>query len=492
MLSTPLPRARRTMLVVPALLVASLTGIGHANPTYTETCYTVNSSIAIVTGDFNGDGKTDIAMNPSPPPGCGPPFFCIGLPIDIYLGNGDGTFTGPTQADMGKAFIQMTSGDLNGDGKIDLIGDLDPLSVIFGNGDGTFQAPQFYAGAGSGVAIGDLNGDGKPDVVAGASGGKREVMVWLNQGNGTLVPGTSQKLNDQPRSSALADLNNDGILDLIELTTGHAGVSTFLGKGDGKFRQRIDTTVPFFPGRSIAVPDLDGDGKRDLVVSLQADFGNGNQPSEFGKGLVTLRGNGNGTFQAPVQYPLAATGITNNLDVGDLNGDGSPDIAAGNYNAGSFTILYNNGAGAFPTTETRANSLGLGVNIDRIDGDARNDIVVDGCVYLNNGPPVANAIARAEGTPILTSPSRTTLAPNPLHNRGTLTFALDKGGLISAHLYDERGRRVGTLAESIWMPAGNHSLPIDRAKSGLTRGVYFYRIASDGAVRSGRFVVTDE
>src|SRR5262245_13141220 len=293
MLSTPLPPTRR-ILVASAILVAGLSSIGHANPTFTETCYTVNSSIAIITGDFNGDGKTDIVMNPSPPPGCGPPFFCIGLPADVYLGNGDGTFSGPTQADLGKPYIQMTSGDLNGDGKLDLVTDLDPLSVVFGNGDGTFQAPQTYAGTGNGVAVGDLNGDGKPDVVAGAAGGKREVAVFLNQGNGTLVAGTSQKLNDQPRSSALADLNNDGILDLIELTTGHSGVSTFLGKGDGKFRQRIDTTVPFFPGRSIAVADLDGDGKRDLVVSLQADFGNGNQPSEFGKGLVTLRGNGNG------------------------------------------------------------------------------------------------------------------------------------------------------------------------------------------------------
>ena len=479
-------RGLRTTAVLVVLSLASLATRSNADPTFTQSCYTVNSSIAIVTGDFNGDGKLDIAMNASPPQDCGPPFFCISQFIDVYLGDGSGGFSGPTQFNATTPYITLATADVNRDGALDFVTDQDPFSVVLGNGNGTFQAPQSYSGGGTGVAVGDLNGDAWPDVVTGASG-RKEIAVFLNHGDGTLMPAINYRSGDGVRLVTLADFDGDGVLDVAAASSNtlHPTISVLLGKGDGKFRMHQDTNIPFFPGRNIVAADLDGDGKLDLAVPLQGDFSN--QGGEFNKGLLTLHGNGNGTFAAPVLYPM--NGITNHLDVGDLNGDGSPDIVAGNYNAGTYTLLYNNGAGVFSSGGSFPNSLGLGVKVANINADSRLDFIVDGCVYLNKGPPLESAaVGAAKPTPI-TPAKEVGFSPNPVRQGGTLSFNLSKEGRVSVHLYDLRGRRVGTLLESAWMPAGVHSVTFDRAKTGVGSGLYFYRVITDESVRSGQFIV---
>jgi FG-GAP-like repeat len=148
-----------------------------------------------VAGDFNGDGKQDIA-------------FASSNGVSVQFGNGDGTFQAAVNSAPG--WSPAASGDFNNDGKLDLVAwNGTGLAILLGNGDGTFQTPALSYGAVAGqIAIGDFNGDGKLDVVT--SGGS----VFLGNGNGTLQP-ISTLFSPVGTGIAVGDFNGDGKADLV-------------------------------------------------------------------------------------------------------------------------------------------------------------------------------------------------------------------------------------------------------------------------------------
>ncbi len=253
-------------------------------------------------GDFNRDGKLDLIVNGA-----------IFLP-----GKGDGTFGTPVSLggdpNGPRSFV---TGDFNGDGKLDLLvvgnGFLEsqPMQMMLGNGDGTFQAPRHFWNLTSipdKIVAGDFNHDGKLDVAVTVN--PNGVAVLLGDGTGAFAPPVIYATDNLPDGLTVGDLNGDGKLDLV--ATG-SKVDVFLGKGDGTFPTRVDYSITGFPGQP-AIGDFNGDGKLDLAVS---GFGSG--PGYLG----ILFGNGDGTLQAPRIF--SATSLYDPVLVADLNGDGIDD-----------------------------------------------------------------------------------------------------------------------------------------------------------------------
>jgi hypothetical protein len=211
--------------------------------------------------DLRGNGKQDLVVAA----GCNPGYKCGQSPIAIFLGNGDGTFQPPQTYKVEGPANLAVAGDFNGDGKTDLAVDTcvlgsdgycsgnDQVGVLLGNGDGTFQSVKTYSDSGTmgafKVVAADFNEDGNQDLVLG-------VAVLLGNGDGTFQKMKSYGgLLGQP---TVGDINGDGKLDIV---TNDLGV--LLGNGDGTF-QPAGIYAP--SGGSILIGDLNGDGKQDVVV----------------------------------------------------------------------------------------------------------------------------------------------------------------------------------------------------------------------------------
>jgi hypothetical protein len=240
-------------------------------------------------------------------------------------------------------------GDFNKDGKLDMAICDDynnTVTIYFGNGDGTFQPPTnadvYQVGNQPlNIVVGDLNHDGYLDLVT-ADGLGSHISVLLGQANGLFAQAQQYATGGLPQSITIGDFNRDGNLDIATPNAGDNTVSVLLGNGDGTFKTHVDYPVGTKPF-DVKTADLNGDGILDLVAT------NLDGSAEFPSGSVSvLIGNGdpNGTFQTQVQY--AAPGGPNAVGVGDLNGDGHPDLLTSN-GATSFTVLLNSGTGTFPT-----------------------------------------------------------------------------------------------------------------------------------------------
>jgi photosystem II stability/assembly factor-like uncharacterized protein len=341
------------------------------------TGFSVNNPLSVAAGDFNLDGKPDLATS------------SIDSDIaSVVLGDGNGSFGAPTDFPVGQAPVFIAVGDFNRDGKPDLVtanSSSDNVSVLLGNGSGSFgAATDFPAGDNpSSVAVGDFNLDGKPDLVT-ANSSSDNVSVLLGNGSGSFGAATDFPAGDNPSSVAVGDFNLDGKPDLVTANGNSTNVSVLLGDGSGGFGAATDFPIGANP-YSVVVGDFNLDGKPDLAASV-ATFG-------FDSVSVLL-GNGSGSFGAAVNYSVGDDALS--VVVGDFNLDGKPDLAASNRMSHNVSVLLGNGSGGFGA----ATNFGSGTAPQRaavgdFNLDGRPDLVTANrsiasvFVLLNiNAPPL--------------------------------------------------------------------------------------------------------
>ncbi len=323
-------------------------GDGTFQPQVTYPVGTLPASI--VTADFNGDGKLDLAV-----------VNVDDNDIGILLGNGDGTFqpqvTYPVSVGIGYFFLpSLVLGDFNGDGNVDLaVGDLTAVFVLLGNGNGTFQSALQSTPGGYEMAVGDFNGDGIPDLVVtgGENDGVYGTFVLLGLGNGTFYLNATYPL---AVDVAVADLNGDGKLDLV--TTTSTTFTVQLGNGNGTF----GSPVSYGTGSgTLILADLNGDGKLDVASVVGCGVPCSEKPTLPGTVSVAL-GFGDGTFVGSTAgNPLPSPALLNGATLAaDFANNGVLDIvdAPGNPTSNTVTIAYGNGSGAFPTNTTLTTATG--------------------------------------------------------------------------------------------------------------------------------------
>ena len=360
-------------------------------------------SVSVATSDVNADGKADVLVTSQ----CDNANGCADGIVAVMLGNGDGTFHGAEMFMPGGSWAYAVAiGDLNGDGKPDLVvadqlpnGGGGSLGILLSDGDGTFQKALTYASGGPyvySVAISDVNGDGKPDlVVADYTAG---VGVLVGKGDGTFQPVVTYNSGGNYSYSILAaDVNHDGKPDLLvangcvtPTNCPNGGVGVLLGNGNGTFRPAVTYSSGGQNAYSVAVADLNGDGNSDLVVVNEYASATSSNGS-----IGVLLGNGDGTFQNEVSYNSGGY-QANAASVGDVNGDGKPDLLVSNacVNGGQcgngiIGVLLGNGDGTFQPLETVITPpMGLGaLVIADLNGDGRLDVAsgIGDFLLLGNG-----------------------------------------------------------------------------------------------------------
>ena len=461
------------------------------------------SPSAIVIGDFNGDGKQDIAVANSGSNN-----------VSILLGNGDGTFRPAENFDAGNSPSAILLGDFNGDGKVDLTlfqtGDPDhtttgSLSILLGNGDGTFRPPTNTAlsAFASTVVVGDFNLDKKADLIVGEIDRSPDTHIFnltlsllSGNGDGTFqAPHMFSTFPNGTNALLAADLNNDGKLDLA-VGNGFA-ISILVGKGTGTFLQGVTVALADgFTPDSVQAADLNSAGKQHLVVKsnhfMHSQDSEG--PSSNTDHVSLFLNNGNGTFQAEQILATASKGKSNvfapatgdSLDepiLGEFNGDRKLDLAYRRItlapfrvpplpNPTSLEMLLGRADGTM-SSALIISDPGPGLATGNLNGDNLSDLVALGTpnnnvLVLLNTSPASGAdlgIVQPGASPESAGVGGTLTYSAHVHNEGpqdatgvtftdtlpnTVTFVSAKssqGGCVQSH--GSVTCNIGSLADAI-------------------------------------------
>jgi hypothetical protein len=325
--------------------------------------------------DLNGDGKPDIVVANEQSKN-----------VMILLGDGKGGFTQAKGSPFpaGNLPNDIAIGDFNRDAKPDLAvanHEEKHFTVLLGNGNGGFTpapnspvtvevSPHVH-----GVATGDLNGDGNLDLVTD-SWANDQVVALFGDGKGNFrTPGTFIKVGKRPyQRHRVADVNGDGKADIITTNTEGNNVTVLLSDGGGGFKEPAGSPFPCGDAPfNVAVGDVNGDGKVDLTIVDSP----GSMAEGRGKdGLTVLLGNGNGGFTMLAGSPFATGRIPNRVAIGDVNGDGTADIAVSSPDANNITLFLMSSKGVASSSTIAVGGKPKGLAIRDLNGDGKADMAI--------------------------------------------------------------------------------------------------------------------
>ncbi len=396
----------------------------------------------VAIGDFNGDRKLDLALSRNSIPGT----------VSILLGVGDGSFPTHTEYPVGANPRTIAAADLNGDGKLDVLtadasNQYGTISVLLGNGDGTFQDDVDYAiGTSPTMVVKDFNGDGVPDLAIGAQSCLTyltacvtgNLSIWLGKGDGSFPGWTSYPMPNEAMAVAVGDLNGDNKPDVVvgnQNGSDNKTVSVLINNGDGTFQPRVD----YLAGTGTNSVVL-GDFNNDRLLDVATANGDGS--------VSILLGNGDGTLGAPQNY---ATGGATTILAGDFNHDGALDLVTLPYYASYVSILLGYGDGRFHSySQVSTGVIPTGGAVGDVNRDGKLDLVLVSngaiAVLLGNGdgtfqqPKLSYTISNSYGA---------TLAD--LDGDGKLDLAVSDGSVI----WVLRGNGDGTFQAPVSHSAGS-------------------------------------
>jgi uncharacterized protein (TIGR03437 family) len=403
--------------------VAVLFGNGTGGFSSASNFPTSAPATSVVVGDFNGDGKLDIAA-------------ATGSLITVFPGNGNGTFGSRVTFPSGGDSMYLAMGDFNGDGKLDLVVsnyNEQTASVLLNNGSGSaisFQAPVGYVisrgRSTEFLVVTDFNNDGIPDIVGGtgtpttiAGNSNNALDVLLGNGDGTFAaPPVVPVGNNSPIAFAVAgDFNGDGKMDVAAMPQNSTNLMFYAGHGDGTFAAPVTTALgENFINAIGAIPgDFNGDGLADLAIVTTAGF------------AIALSQK-NGSFQ-PLNTTYHSLLSASGLAVGDFNGDGKLDVATPVCNSIGGTsavhVYLGNGAGGFADSQPfNLNYCPDEFLASDLNGDKKPDLI-----SLNNAIPAAGAYSSAD---IMLNLGQGAFA-------GPKTYGLDPNGRVRLTLFDVNG-----------------------------------------------------
>ncbi|HEV2378874.1 MAG TPA: choice-of-anchor D domain-containing protein [Terriglobia bacterium] len=421
-----------------------------------STFSTGNNPKTVVSGDFNGDSKPDLAVA-----------NYADNTVSVYLSNGDGTFgSAITTTNLGgQGPLSLAVGDFNGDNRLDLAvaNNIDTASshsniaILLGNGDGTFSLKTNVAMESAEpvwVSTADFNQDGKLDLAV-VSAAQSTVSMFLGNGDGTF--GAKSVLPSAgivacpsgvtcflaPVSLVVGDFNNDGKLDLIQANTNpgaqspQGSLGVLLGNGDGTF-SALAGVIPVtgINPAGITAGDFNGDGNLDVAVANSND------------GTVSVfLGNGLGNFSQGVTYPGAGgTDKPVGLASADVNADGKLDLVTANFGSSTAWLLPGLGNGTFGaqvpfSTGTAPVSVAV--------GDFNQDGLLDLAVADSSANTVS--ILQQVAPPVEFAPDSLTFADQSVGSPSavqTVTLSNDSGAALSVTSISVTGTNAGDFRET--------------------------------------------
>jgi hypothetical protein len=374
---------------------------------------TGTSADSVTVGDFNGDGKTDLAIANGNSSSVSVLFRnAANTGFDAKIDLTTGYYPFP---------ISVSAGDFNGDGKVDLAvanQNNNTVSVLLRNSANTSFDSNIDIITDSlpqSVVVGDFNGDGKTDLAV-VNAGSNTVSVFLrNSSNTSFDSKVDFATGPSPCSVSNGDFNDDGKLDLAIANRDGNTVSVLLRNiANTGFEPKLDYATGLEP-RSVSVGDFNGDGKTDLAVAN----GSSNTVS------VLLRNAANTDFEPKMDF---ATGIEPlSVSEGDFNGDGKVDLAVANMGSNTVSILLRNAANTNfePKVDFATGSGPISLSEGDFNGDGKTDLAVANfysntvSVLFNNTTP--NASLTITDTHINTPPQLPVISPSNIS--GTLSAA---------------------------------------------------------------------
>ena len=374
-----LPHAALALAVAasPVTAGAALSPTGmHAN----TCCFTTS----LATADFDGDGHADIVTGNG-----------MSYDLSVLLGDGAGGYAEPVSyplPDFSIGHVVVAVGDANGDGHADIAAagfNETRIALFSGDGSGAFGTPALHL-IGNGeapraIALADVNGDGAPDLVT-ANGNSANISVLAGDGTGAFDAALNFATGAYPVSLAVADIDGDGDADIVTANAANRDLSILRGDGSGQFAAPQSLSVgPNAEPFALAVADATGDGHPDLVTANAGLDGTEFPPPELPGSVSLLVGDGAGGFAAAIQLAVGpGEGRAHAIAVGDITGDGHPDIVVSRSNANAADVLAGDGAGGFASAVSLPTSVGPApVALADATGDGELDIVVGNAVSAN-------------------------------------------------------------------------------------------------------------